>query len=222
MTSISGYCRTSTEDQAYGIEVQRTAILARYPDATMTIEHASGKDRAGRPKFETVLKNVCRTGGTLVVTKIDRLSRAVSDVAEIVRCIEQCGGTLHVLELGEPTGTPHAELTRNMLASVGQMERRLISERTKAGLAVAKSKGVKLGGARVPGRRADGTPTGKTPRPAGRKPSKHLDPRRIAVNRAIDAGLTASQVLATVDGTTTAFVAKVRRERQAAADLRSA
>lgn len=212
--TIFGYCRTSTDEQEYGVVAQRTAIIARYPDATITVEHASGKNRTGRPKVEALLRRVCAERGTLVVTKIDRLSRDVRDVSDIARCLEECGATLHVLELGEPSGTPHAELTRNLLASVGQMERRLISERTKAGLAVARSRGMQLGGARTPGFRADGTPTGRVPRKPGRKPTAAANPIRIAVNRGLDAGLTNAQLYATVDGLTPAFLSRVRRERQ--------
>lgn len=84
-------------------------------------------------------------GATLVVTKVDRLGRNTASVATLLE-------TIPVVI----TSMPHAEnMVIQILASVAEKERDMISARTKAALAVAKSKGVKLGAANEKYKRAE-------------------------------------------------------------------
>lgn len=143
MTTHS-YLRTSTDDQQYGIEAQRTAIAVRFPDSVEHIEHASGKNLSGRPVF-TALVDSLQDGDTLVVAKLDRFARSVEDAVAVAGRLMQRGVRLVVLDLDMDFGTPIGKLVFSVLAAVAEFERNMISQRTKDGLAAAKSSGVRLG-----------------------------------------------------------------------------
>jgi len=83
-------------------------------------------------------------GSVLIVSKLDRLARSVIDFCSIVERSRKKKWSLVVLDSLD-TDSPQGECMANMLASFAQLERRLISERTKNALAVVKAKGTKLG-----------------------------------------------------------------------------
>jgi DNA invertase Pin-like site-specific DNA recombinase len=98
-------------------------------------EVQSGKDD-DRPQLTEALK-LCRlTNSTLLIAKLDRLSRNVAFLATL----QQAGTKFVACDLPEAN-----ELVVHILAAVAQAERKAISERTKAALAVAKARGVRLG-----------------------------------------------------------------------------
>ena len=101
-------------------------------------EVASGDDDH-RPQLEAALKLCKRTGATLIVAKLDRLSRAVAMVAGLMRE----GVAFRVAELANAS-----ELELHLRAVIAQEERRMIAARTVAALAAAKARGTKLGSAR--------------------------------------------------------------------------
>lgn len=201
------------------MDVQVHEIHKRYPGIEIRTEQVSGGSQSGRTALASVLAEVKRTKGTLVVMKLDRLSRGgIVDVVSIADELAEAGAVLHVLEFGhepQPRGAM-PDMIRNLNASFGQFEKQVISERTKAALARLKAEGKQLGGARTPGFRADGTPTGKVLKPMGRKPSAHLNPARVCINRMLDADPNASTaVLAAGCDASVKFVQRVRRERAA-------
>jgi DNA invertase Pin-like site-specific DNA recombinase len=149
-----GYVRVSTEEQAssgLGLEAQRKAIrqAAEHRGWTLGRIHEdaglSGKSLE-RPGLEAALSDVS-TGKAdgLVVAKLDRLSRSLLDFASLMERSRRERWALVALDLALDTSTPQGELMCAVLASFAQFERRLIGERTKAGLAVKRSQGVKLG-----------------------------------------------------------------------------
>jgi DNA invertase Pin-like site-specific DNA recombinase len=87
----------------------------------------------------------------LMATKIDRVSRSVADFAEMINRAKRKDWVLVVLDLGVDLSTATGRLIAHVLISVAEFEREMISDRTKAGLAAAKSKGVKLGASVLPG-----------------------------------------------------------------------
>lgn len=137
------YYRVSTQGQGnsgLGLEGQREAVRAYllggpWELAGEFVEVESGK-RDDRPRLHAALK-LCRlTGSTLVVAKLDRLSR---NAAFLVNLMESKARFVCV-------DNPNAnELTIHILAAVAQDERKRTSERTKAALGAAKARGVKLG-----------------------------------------------------------------------------
>lgn len=138
------YLRTSTDDQQYGIDAQRTAIAMRFPEHVEHVEHASGKNLAGRPVFSALVESL-NDGDILVVAKLDRFARSVEDAVAVAGRLMQRGVRLVVLDLDMDFGTPIGKLVFSVLAAVAEFERNMISQRTKDGLAAAKASGVRLG-----------------------------------------------------------------------------
>lgn len=144
------YARTSTEEQQNGIESQVATLEAEalkrgWSGARTFQEHASGKSLARRPVLQSLLKTLDAHGGLLVTTKIDRLSRSMLDYASLLERSRKMGWAIISLDLSLDTSTAVGQCMAHVVVAFAQMERQLISERTKAGLAVVKSKGVRLG-----------------------------------------------------------------------------
>ena len=134
------YIRTSTKDQLNGLEAQRDSI-SRFIDqygGTLVqefIEQESG-GKNDRAELNQALRLCRKSGATLLVSKLDRLSRRVSFIANLM----ESKITLKVVEM------PQADnFQLHIYASLAEQERQLISARTKAALAVKKAQGVKLG-----------------------------------------------------------------------------
>jgi DNA invertase Pin-like site-specific DNA recombinase len=106
-------------------------------------DRASGK-LARRPQLDALL-SYCRPGEVVVITRLDRLGRSLTNLVELVGDLERRGVDLRVLAQNIDTSTPAGRLTFHVLASVGQFERDLISERTHEGLAAARARGRKGG-----------------------------------------------------------------------------
>ena len=151
------YYRVSTARQGesgYGMEAQRVAVTGLLERLGHTLvgeftEVESGR-KSSRPQLATALTEARKRGALLVVAKLDRLARDVELISSLVKEAERNGfGGLLFADFPDvdPT-TPEGELFIHQMAAFAQFEARRISQRTKAGLAVAKSRGVKLGGAR--------------------------------------------------------------------------
>ena len=154
-----GYVRVSTEEQAQtdlGLEAQRAAIrgeCARRGWSLMAIHEEaglSGKAMGNRPALAAAL-NQCRRGeaDALVVAKLDRLSRSLTDAAALLARSAQEGWRLVALDLAVDTTTPQGEVMAHVMAAFAQFERRLIGQRTGDALAVKRAQGVRLGRPRV-------------------------------------------------------------------------
>jgi len=138
------YYRVSTAKQGHsglGLEAQRKAVLD-YLDGgkwTLLSEHAeieSGKN-ADRPALAEAMRACKLMGATLVIAKLDRLSRD----AHFLLGLEKAGVDFVAVDM------PNANrLTVRLMAVIAQEEREMISRRTKDALAAAKARGVKLGG----------------------------------------------------------------------------
>lgn len=154
MQNVIAYVRVSTSEQAEsgaGLAAQRAAILAeaerRGWNLIEVVEDAgySAKDLR-RPGIQAALEALKRhKADTLVVAKLDRLSRSMLDFAGLMDRATREGWALVALDLGVDTSTPSGEMMANVLATFGQFERRLISQRTKDALAQKRAEGVKLG-----------------------------------------------------------------------------
>ena len=138
--ALIGYARVSTDDQS--TDAQTDALEAAGCDRTFT-EHASG-GKWQRTELHRMLDHL-REGDTLVVHRLDRLSRSLRDLLTLLATIEQKGVFFRSLTEGLDTDTPSGRMTIQILGAVGEFERAMIGERTKAGLAAAKVRGVKLG-----------------------------------------------------------------------------
>jgi DNA invertase Pin-like site-specific DNA recombinase len=150
MKLIVAYTRVSTQKQGtsgLGLEAQSEAIR-RFSEAegrrvieTFTeIETGKGADALDRrPQLAAAIRAARKAKCPVVVSKLDRLSRDVHFISGLMR--ERV--PFIVTELGADTDP----FMLHIYAALAEKERRLISERTKASLAAAKARGVKLGGA---------------------------------------------------------------------------
>lgn len=157
MTTMIGYLRVSTEEQAnsgLGLEAQRDTIQ-RYADShgwdVLWYEDAglSAKSLA-RPQLQAALDRLDispkrRDVDGIVVAKLDRLSRSVADFARVLEQARSRGWALVAIDLGVDTSTPTGELVANVMMSVAQWERRVIGERTSAAMQAAKRQGRHMG-----------------------------------------------------------------------------
>ncbi|TJZ89622.1 recombinase family protein [Paracoccus gahaiensis] len=143
---LIGYARVSTEDQTPLPQVQ---ALTAAGCSRIHEEQASGGDRA-RPVLTRLLEQV-RKGDTLVVVRIDRLARSLSHLLEVIERLEAKGAFFRSIEDPIDTASPQGKFTLQVLGAAAEFERALIRERTKAGLASARSQG-RIGG--NPGLRA--------------------------------------------------------------------
>lgn len=146
------YLRVSTARQGssgLGVEAQRAAVQAYLNGGNWTLveeftEVESGKNTS-RPELAAALAACRLHGATLVVAKLDRLSRNAAFLLNL-----QDSGVKFVAADNPVVN----DMVVGMLAVVAQFEGKMISERTKAALAAAKARGVKLGSPRPISRRA--------------------------------------------------------------------
>lgn len=153
--TVVAYVRVSTEEQAEsgaGLAAQRAAIQAEADRRGWTIvawkedKAASGKSLGGRPGLAEALELIeSRQAETLVVAKLDRLSRSLIDFAALMERARSKRWNLIALDLGIDLATPAGEFLASVMASAAQWERRIIGQRTREGLAAKKAAGVRLG-----------------------------------------------------------------------------
>lgn len=137
-----GYARVSTEDQ--NLDLQRDA-LTKAGCAQIYQEKVSGKGTGtDRPEWAQCVKAL-RSGDTLVVWRLDRLGRSLSELVRIVGELEQQGVSFLSLTENIETGNAAGKLIFHVFASLAEFERNLIRERTRAGLDSARARG-RLGG----------------------------------------------------------------------------
>lgn len=137
---LIGYARVSTLDQ--NLELQLSA-LEQAGCEKLYQDQISGT-KTNRPGLNMALE-VLRKNDTLVVWKLDRLGRTVKGLIELVNALHEKEIHFKSITDNVDTTTPSGRFFFHMMASLAQMERELIAERTKAGLAAAKTKG-RIGG----------------------------------------------------------------------------
>ncbi len=133
---LTGYARVSTEDQT--TEAQTDELTAAGCDVIFR-ETGSGASRA-RPELARLMREI-EPGDVLVVVRLDRLARSVSHLLDTIERLEDRGA--HFRSLRDPidTSTPQGMFSLQVLGAVAQLERALISERTKAGIKAARTRG---------------------------------------------------------------------------------
>ena len=138
------YYRVSTRRQGesgLGLEAQKDAVRRFIGGVELVAEHqeVESGSRADRPALEAALRDCRVHRATLVIAKLDRLARSVAFISKL----QEDGADFVAVDL------PHANtFTVQIMAATAEFERKLISERTKAALQAARSRGVRLGGRR--------------------------------------------------------------------------
>ena len=157
MAKRIGYARVSTGEQ--DLQLQLDALNGAGCEFVFR-DKASGA-RAQRPGLDACIAAL-EPGDSLVVWRLDRLGRSMPHLVGLVEELLGKGIGFHSLQDGAiDTTTASGELMFNIFSSLAQFERRLIQERTQAGLAAARARG-RLG---------------------GRKPIRADDPRVVSAKR---------------------------------------
>lgn len=139
-----GYARVSTREQN---TAHQHDALTEAGCERVFIDKASGR-LARRPQLDTAL-DYLRPGDQLVVTRLNRLGRSMRHLFDLVDQLQNRGIDLVVLQQGIDTSTPVGRFFFSVMAALAELDRELIVEGTKDGLAAAKARG--RSGGRPPG-----------------------------------------------------------------------
>jgi len=130
---IYGYARVSTRTQetsGTSLESQKEQLKAAGAERIFSDCYTGTK--MDRPEFEKLLNEVV-PGDTIIVCKMDRFARSISQASELITELIDKGVTINVLNLGVLDNSSMSVLLRNMLLAFGQFERDMIVERTQEG-----------------------------------------------------------------------------------------
>jgi len=149
MPRIALYARVSTADQHVDgqLHALRAYAQARGLDvAGEYVDHGQSGAKARRPALDRLLADARRRKlDAIACTKLDRLARSVRHLTTLAAELEALGVDLVVLDQAIDTSTPSGRFLFHTLGAVAELERDLIRERTRAGLAAARRRGVRMG-----------------------------------------------------------------------------
>lgn len=134
---LIGYARVSK------IEGQETAAQVsalRDAGAEKIFQEQASGGRWDRPELHCLL-NQLRPGDVVVVWKLDRLSRSLSDLLRIMEKVDEAGAGFRSLTEAVDTTTPAGRMMMQMIGSFAEFEREMICQRTRAGLEKARREG---------------------------------------------------------------------------------
>lgn len=137
---LIGYARVSTDDQ--NLDLQHDALkkagCEKFYDDQMT------GSKINRPGLEAAI-DFARQGDIIVVWRLDRLSRSLKDLIEMVALLDEKGIGLKSLQESIDTSSSSGKLIFHIFGALAEFERNLIRERTHAGLQAARARGRKGG-----------------------------------------------------------------------------
>lgn len=140
MSKRKGYARVSSKGQGKdgnSLEDQKNQLIAAGCAEEDIEEEIYTGTTMDRPKFNALLETL-EEGDTLVVCKLDRFARTVSEGLAVVEDLKNRGVKVHILNMGLIEDTPMGNLILTVMLAFARFERDTIVERTSAGKAVAK------------------------------------------------------------------------------------
>ena len=152
MTLAFAYVRASTMEEVRqgSNERQKEAIRQYTHSKGYELEFFEDKAKSGkntqRPEFERLLKSLDKKPQIVIVSKIDRFARSLSDLLKTLEYLGQNGiGFVSVNDSGIDTTTPNGRLLLQILGAFAEFERNMINSRTRAGREQALNRGIKFG-----------------------------------------------------------------------------
>ena len=139
---LLGYARVSKSDDSQDTAAQVSALKSA--GCKRVFEDKASGGRWDRPELHRLLDQL-RAGDTLVVWKLDRLSRSLKDLLHILERVEAVGARFRSLTEAVDTAGPAGRMLMQMLGSFAEFERAMVRERTRAGLKAAAARGRKGG-----------------------------------------------------------------------------
>lgn len=192
--SVFGYIRISTSDQS--IQGQEYGILRFAKDRHWTIDEIVNETVSGAVPYQKrklgALLDQCKAKDTLIVTEISRLGRSLMEVLGVVNLCLSKGISLYTIkERFELNDTINSKVLVFAFGLASELERQLISQRTKEALARKRADGVQLG------------------RPKGSKGKSKLDGKEAEIGMFLAKGVTKASISKILDcdpGTVSAFI----------------
>lgn len=143
---IYGYARVSTIGQGQkGNSLADQEEQLRAAGAQEIVKDVFTGTKMDRPQLCKLLDKL-QSGDKLIVTKLDRFARTAIEGGQIVKDLHEKGVTIQILNMGIADNTPMGRLMVTILLAFAEFERDAIVERTAAGKAQARSKGVRVDG----------------------------------------------------------------------------
>lgn len=137
---IYGYARISTKLQgSYGNSLESQEQKLRESGATIIYKDSFTGTKTDRPQFNVLLQGL-KQGDTLIVTKLDRIARSLTQGSKLINKLIEKGVRVNILNIGMMDNTSSSKLIRNIFFSFAEFERDMIIERTQEGKAIAKTK----------------------------------------------------------------------------------
>jgi DNA invertase Pin-like site-specific DNA recombinase len=140
-----GYIRVSDADQSEALQLD---ALKKAGCKKLYRDHGISGAKIARPALDQMMRDL-RTGDTLTVWKLDRLGRSTIHLLQILSELQERGVHFLAITQGIDTNTAVGRMIFGQLAVFAEYERSLISERTRAGMASAKKRGVHVGRPRM-------------------------------------------------------------------------
>ncbi len=141
---LVGYMRVSSENDRQVLDLQYDALIQEGVDPRHIFKDKASGAKDNREGLKEAL-NYLTTGDCLIVWKLDRLGRSLSNLIRIVEGFKEKGIGFKSLTEQMDTTTPHGEFLFSVFGALAQYERALTKERIMAGLSAAKKRG-KIGG----------------------------------------------------------------------------
>lgn len=139
---LVGYARVSTVEQNLDMQIEALKRAGCHPNHILVEKVSASSTR--RKMLDLTIKSL-RKDDTLVVWKLDRIARSMQDMLARMEKIKSAGAGFQSLTEQIDTNTPGGVFLFHMLAAAAQLERDLIVQRTRAGVAAAKERGVVFG-----------------------------------------------------------------------------
>ncbi len=139
MSRKVGYARVSTHEQELNLQID--ALIKEGCEVEVIFTDNISGANASRPGLEECLETLV-SGDTLIVWRLDRLGRSMSHLINLIESLIEKGiGFKSIQDGAIDTTTASGELMFNIFSALAQFERRLIQERTHAGLKAARARG---------------------------------------------------------------------------------
>lgn len=136
-----GYARVSTEEQ--NLDRQIDALQQAGIDDWLIYKEKITGTKKDRPELQKMLNHL-NEGDIVIITDLTRISRSTKDLLDIVEKVKNKGASIRSLKdtwLDTTSNNPYNEFLLTVMSGLSQLERNLISQRTKEGLASAKARG---------------------------------------------------------------------------------
>ena len=137
---IYGYARVSTKGQeknGNSLESQEKAL--KEAGAIEIYSDSFTGTKLARPQLDKLINELVE-GDTLIITKLDRIARSMTQGSELITQLIEKGIRVHILNIGVMDNTPSSKLIRNIFFAFAEFERDMIVERTQEGKALARTK----------------------------------------------------------------------------------